>query len=296
LEGYEQFLAYEREAIRYSRANKLLDFVLQFDADKVMLPDDYFHFLDTISLHHEQPVHSIHYYHFLNSYIDYRYWAEDHQQDTAGQQYLTKFDLAEEHLQKKGKAYIQYLLLNEFIEKASNVLAGEERIEKYLEDAEVKYLKRKIKYSYRQARQLRAGQPAPNFSLQGLEKQKYQLSDFEGKVVLLDFWASWCKPCIRQFPKTKKLKKQFEGQPFEVVYISLDNNRQKWEQAVDEHQLKGPHMLARGGFDHPVAKKYNIQSIPHYVLIDKEGKLLHKNARRPGDPTLKEDIQLLLNE
>ena len=86
---------------------------------------------------------------------------------------------------------------------------------------------------------LQPGQPAPDFALHDLDGQSVSLSQFEGKVVLLDFWASWCGPCIGDLPNLRKIKAQVAAQPVVFLNISLDANEAAWKQAIAKHEIKG---------------------------------------------------------
>ncbi|MES2141210.1 MAG: TlpA disulfide reductase family protein [Bacteroidota bacterium] len=136
-----------------------------------------------------------------------------------------------------------------------------------------------------------------DFKLQGFDGKEISLADFRGKVIYVDFWASWCGPCRQQFPFSKKLHEQLtDKQKKEVVflYISIDNTEEIWKQAVNSLQLGGVHALSPGGWSSFVAKYYQISGIPRYMLIDKKGNVVDPNAKRPDDENTLQDILNLL--
>ncbi|MDO9187218.1 MAG: TlpA disulfide reductase family protein [Bacteroidia bacterium] len=136
-----------------------------------------------------------------------------------------------------------------------------------------------------------------DFKLQGFDGKEISLADFRGKVIYVDFWASWCGPCKQQFPFSKKLHEQLtDKQKKEVVflYISIDNTEEIWKKAVNSLQLGGVHALSPGGWSSFVAKYYQINSIPRYLLIDKKGNVVDPNAKRPDDESTLQDILNLI--
>ncbi len=126
-----------------------------------------------------------------------------------------------------------------------------------------------------EALKLQFGQPAPEFTLQDLDGQPISLSQFKGQVVLLDFWASWCGPCIENLPDLRKIKERTAGQPVVFLNLSLDDDEAAWRKAVDKHGIKGVHVRAVGlGSD--VAKSYQVSSLPSYYLVDSQGLLVER--------------------
>ena len=133
-----------------------------------------------------------------------------------------------------------------------------------------------------QKRKLMAGAPAIDFVVRDEEGKKYSLKDLRGKVVYLDFWASWCGPCKAQFPHTKKIKEHFKGQDVVFVYISVDEDEEKWQEAKKKYHLTGLHALGEKDWKSKVVQEYGVNSIPSYFLINKEGKFALDVVPRPS--------------
>ena len=132
------------------------------------------------------------------------------------------------------------------------------------------------------------GKPAPNFTLNDLNNKPFSLSDLKGKVVLIDFWASWCMPCRRANPKLVNLHNTYSDQGFEILSVSLDGNqtqknaRQSWLDAIRKDEIeKFIHVSELKGWETKVRALYNFNSIPHTVLIDRDGIIIGKNLNGP---------------
>lgn len=132
-------------------------------------------------------------------------------------------------------------------------------------------------------RMLGTGQQAPDFEFTTIEGKKMKLSDLKGKVVYLDFWASWCGPCMQEVPHAQKLEEHFSGRDVVFLNISLDEKAEAWKNAIKKKQIQGMHTRQDGGWKAPVAVQYGIQGIPAYFLIDKNGKIVTETTPRPSE-------------
>ena len=118
------------------------------------------------------------------------------------------------------------------------------------------------------------GQPAFAFTLPDLTGKRVSLSDFKGKVVYLDFWASWCLPCMEEMQETRTLKTRLQQLPQVVMlYVSLDEqkDKDKWLSAINRNQFIGTHLLAGGGFSAKIPRAYGVNEIPAKFIIDRNG-------------------------
>lgn len=128
-------------------------------------------------------------------------------------------------------------------------------------------------------RQFMVGGEAPDFSGETPEGGALSLSDLRGKVVLIDFWASWCGPCRRENPHVVRLYETYKEKGFEIIGVSLDRDKERWLKAIDDDGLAWQHISDLKGWQSAVAKQYGVSSIPHTILLDEEGKILARNLR-----------------
>lgn len=127
------------------------------------------------------------------------------------------------------------------------------------------------------------GASAPDFTLTDPNGNPVSLSALKGKYVLIDFWASWCQPCMVEMPNVIEQYNTYKDKGFEIIGVSLDRERDAWLNTIEEKGMNWLH-----GWDMEsetpgaVAEKYQVQGIPHTVLVDKEGKIIANNLRGPA--------------
>ncbi len=122
-----------------------------------------------------------------------------------------------------------------------------------------------------------------DFTLHDAEGKVYRLADFKGKMLFIDFWASWCAPCKAQIPHIRELEKHYAGKDIVFASVSLDVSKPAWLKAVKEENLHGAVLYAEGAFKNPFPVNYGIQAIPRFMLIDANGKIISDNMPKPQD-------------
>ena len=135
------------------------------------------------------------------------------------------------------------------------------------------------------------GKPV-NIKFKAVDGREIDTAKMKGKVVLIDFWATWCGPCVAEIPNVKKSYEKLHKKGFEIIGISLDSSEQKLNDFVSKNAMSWPQYFDGKGWSNKLAKEYGISSIPAMWLVDKKGNLVDMNARN----NLDSKIEKLLSE
>ena len=129
------------------------------------------------------------------------------------------------------------------------------------------------------ARPVALGSKYPDIELINTKGEKVMLSEYipEGKYTMLEFWSSWCGPCRGEIPHLRHVYKEYKDKGFEIVSVSIDDNKADWDKAVDEEKMVWKQLCDPKVLDGGVGKVYNVQGVPHCILLDKEGRIFKTN-------------------
>ncbi|MHB8501834.1 MAG: redoxin domain-containing protein [Candidatus Acidiferrales bacterium] len=131
---------------------------------------------------------------------------------------------------------------------------------------------------------------APAFAVTTLDAQHISLDDLAGKVVLIDFWATWCEPCREAMPHMREIAKKFQGQPLVVLSVSLDSDEQKWKEFIAKNGMTWLH-YRDGGFTGPISNLFGVKAIPNTFTIDADGVLQDEHI---GDASIEGKLKKLI--
>lgn len=136
-------------------------------------------------------------------------------------------------------------------------------------------------------------QKAPDFPLYSLEDNKsMNLSDYQGEVLYVSFWASWCKPCIVNFEKYEEMRTELDKMGVVLLNVNIDKTESQWTEAMDKHNIIGTHV--RGKELDSLQALYELYSIPSYEIINKNGELVYLSDK--PDRNILDEFRLWINE
>lgn len=182
-------------------------------------------------------------------------------------------------LSDNNDALISAFLVTFFDEEAEQHIRLYETIynglkDKYSDNQFVQYVERKLRST------IGPGSMAPEIEMKDPNGVTRKLSDLRGKVVMIDFWASWCSPCRMENPNVVKLYKKYKDKGFDIYSVSLDKTRDAWLRAIQQDGLEWPnHVSDLRGWTSSGGATYGIRSVPSTVLVDRDGRIIARNLR-----------------
>lgn len=265
-------IKYVKADIDYWYAFNLMNYpyehpIFHEQSSPMAVPEDYYDFMEKIPINNSNALPNKQYFYYLQAYLGFKAGSAENKG-------LNRLAIADKYL--KGKPLYFFKANQLSIEAKRNVDPRiKEKVLDFVENCPYKLYGEFVKLAYHEGIGIIEGIDAPDFTLADIDGNMVSLSDYRGKVVFLDFWATWCVPCIHQLPSHEKLQRQFNGQEVVFLYVSVDKNKNKWTQFVRNKKLPGVHFS--GGskmFQSTIAKDYKVSSLPYTLLIDPEGKIV----------------------
>ena len=194
------------------------------------------------------------------------------------------YQTIEKKLNNYDRFWLEKELLLEVLKQERSFSFGRQRIEQYRKDCTFKELIKELDSQYDNYLDVTERADAPDFQLVTAEGEVKKLSDFKGRVVFINFWASWCRPCLDELPHSRDLAQKLAGQPIVFLYLSMDENDDIWQKTVKKQPFAANARHYRRGLSaaQPLLAQLLIYAIPHYLLLDKTGKIINRDATTPS--------------
>ncbi|MCM1107608.1 MAG: TlpA family protein disulfide reductase [Clostridium sp.] len=138
---------------------------------------------------------------------------------------------------------------------------------------------------------VKTGKPSPDFRAWDRDNKDWHVADFRGKYVYIDLWATWCGPCRREIPHLKQLESEFKDRNITFVSLSVDARKADWLKVVESQQMAGVQLFLGTGSKFQTA--YKASGIPHFILLDPEGRIVNANMLRPSSPEIRSYLNRL---
>ncbi|HSF88774.1 MAG TPA: TlpA disulfide reductase family protein [Saprospiraceae bacterium] len=291
------FKEYEHAELIYGWANTKTEYpglnaYLNKRREPTKVSDRFMDFMNHISIKNEPALVSGAYQDFISGYVN-REVSKLLQADTSLVAIPLKEKYIEQHFTGELRDFITAQWIYTLWTEEDNLAEGKRLFDKLNMHSPNNQYAGLLNETYTIVSKLSPGNPAPDFTCLDQHGEKVSLSDFKGKVVYMDVWATWCGPCRSEIPSAQKLIEDFEGEDVVFLCISVDDDVDAWKKLIKDKEMKGVHVNSSGNFDSVVAKLYNSKGIPHYILIDQEGKIVDINAKRPSGG-IAEDLDALL--
>jgi thiol-disulfide isomerase/thioredoxin len=261
----------------YKRAYHLLVYGSVYK-NRYKLEDDFFEFLDAIPTNSDW-VSNEWYRQFIGAYMA-RLQSKD---DPAVPYFSGQYYRATQLFTGKSFAYMgsEIIRLGFSAERYQEILPC---YTQFLQSNPLTGYDQKITPLYEKSVRISPGILAPTFTGKNVHGENVSLGQFRGKVVYLNFWATWCGSCIKKMEVFNGFAEDLSAQGIEIVNISIDANAAQWRNSLVERSFKGQNMLASEGFEHNIAKTFGVEAVPQYFIIDKYGAFASKPyANQPDD-------------
>lgn len=259
--------------IQYDWAYKLLIYGYTFGKLHRVSPA-FWEFTDEAPLNNKEALSNPNYRKFIKGFLNYKY-------DTPGNTgipYVGQYQLAKDLFFDESLFFVQSWLVTRGFSKESlldilpiyNDFVTHNPYEEY---------DLKVVNAFHEANKYAVGSPAPEFILLNDEGQEVRLSDYRGKVVYLDFWASWCRPCIAKIEMIKSLKQKMKDENVVFIHLSVEKNPLRWKDQIAFRKIEGVNVHIPEGMESDVLKNYNVKAIPEYFIIDPYGNFATKPSK-----------------
>ncbi len=280
-QDFKNWFTTDNDYTRYTNLLNYSPYFTYFNKTEPEVSEEYYDFIPEAMVFTDEHFRVGSFTGFLNTYMQH-YLRSQETEMPAQEEVFEKSIMATNTIYEgKARDFVMTNLINAEL-NWGDFKKAEARFEEFRQSSPHTEFIALLQQAYDNALRVAPGNAAPAFTLTDLEGKEVSLQDFSGKVIYLDFWASWCAPCMREVPYAKELKKRFEGEEELVfLYISVDEDQDAWRKTVEQQQIEGVHLNVKG-MQADIAKQYNVKGVPTFYIIDKQGVIHNNNPGRPS--------------
>lgn len=242
---------------------------------------------------------SLSYRSFLSGYLDHLQSDPKYKRNFSGfdKFILFKLDIAKDVL-KQGpiREYFIYNYTCEYLKGGKDDTLRDKLLQEFKTSVSNKSYIADVNAIYQNNKFINSNSVVPDFNYADVNGKMVSLGSLKGKYVYIDIWATWCVPCKAEIPYVQKLEEEFRNKNIQFVSLSVNQMKDhaKWVSYVKDNNLGGIQIIADHDFSSDFIKKFNINAIPRFILIDPAGKIVDGQAKRPSDPKLRAQLDQLL--
>lgn len=291
------FQSYENADLKYFAIGLKLkqpDVMEYLSGTVPTMPEDYFSFANNHEFNDKDAILSIYFFLSLRNYF-FHYSKRLNVRRMAAK--TDSFEFATDFVEYATANYSSYisdiLLARELDMKIERDRVKELDYRLLYNNVQDANLRKYLKDRYEHKKSLTRGDKAPSFYLKNANNEYISLKSFKGNVVYISFWFTGCKPCLKEFPKENQLVESFKFEKVKIISICMNSNEENWKQVLAKYQLKTVNLFANKNWGRILKDGYDINSYPHYVLIDEEGKIIENKCNRPSQGIEQTIIEIL---
>ena len=242
------------------------------------ITDPYFNFINKVDFANDWAIRSLHYMHFLARNFSLEFMAKEAKTGHQGMPFfIGRYDMAKQKLAGRTRHFFLAKQLASGMDSGSDkdLRLAKSKLNEFTQSNPYPEYTTTLNQRLQNVAPLAIGEHIPSFTLPNLNGKEVSLDHLNGNVILINFWASWCSPCIGNIPYLDEISKQTQGKSFKILNISLDENPDNWKKIVSRFNIPGLHVRTEG-FESLLPKYFQVGSLPAYVLLNKNGQILDR--------------------
>lgn len=249
----------------------------------IQVPEDYYSFIKDLPLQNEKAILSIYYYESLRDYFTTIWEPAKTKEWTPGKSIPDRVEDYTQYSQSQFSSYISDILLARSLDLLIDMnRLTEDNFTNIIKAVHDTSLNNYLELRYANREMLKQGDDAPDFYLKNENDEYLSLKSFNDSIVYISFWMTGCKPCIKEFPEENILVDIFKNEKVKIISICMNSEEESWRNMIMKYQLKSVNLFATGNWEKMLKENYHISGFPHYVIIDKENKIIENNCVRPS--------------